>query len=164
MPLTEAIVHILYHTLEGFKLVEVGNMKAKHMVIAMMCAVFFGILAAFWSYLVVSYDIGANPGLGKGGYNKLRKWLYYPSETNIPAVIFMGVGFLFIGLLWWLRSRFPMFLFHPTGYAVASSYVDIRLALVFSVHQLGNKKLDFAFWWNSSLSSSAATVFGTHIR
>ena len=113
--------HPMPHTLEGFKIAEVGNMKAKGMVIAMMCAVFFGILAAFWSYLVVSYDIGANPGLGNGGYNRLRTWLYYPSETNVPAVTFMGVGFLFTGLLWWLRSRFPMFPFHPTGYAVASS-------------------------------------------
>ena len=33
----------------------------------------------------------------------------------------MGVGFLFTGFLWWLRTRFPMFPFHPTGYAVASS-------------------------------------------
>ncbi len=113
--------HPMPHTLEGFKIAEVGNMKAKGMVIAMMCAVFFGVLAAFWSYLVVSYDIGANPGLGNGGYNRLRTWLYYPSETNVPAVTFMGVGFLFTGLLWWLRSRFPMFPFHPTGYAVASS-------------------------------------------
>lgn len=113
--------HPMPHTLEGFKIAEVGNMKAKGMVIAMMCAVFFGILAAFWSYLVVSYNIGANPGLGNGGYNRLRTWLYYPSETNVPAVTFMGVGFLFTGLLWWLRSRFPMFPFHPTGYAVASS-------------------------------------------
>lgn len=113
--------HPMPHTLEGFKIAEVSNMKAKGMVIAMMCAVFFGILAAFWSYLIVSYDIGANPGLGNGGYNRLRTWLYYPSETNVPAVTFMGVGFLFTGLLWWLRSRFPMFPFHPTGYAVASS-------------------------------------------
>ena len=113
--------HPMPHTLEGFKLAEVGNMKSKHIVIAMMCAVFFGILASFWSYLIVSYDIGANPGLGNGGYNRLRTWLYYPSEPNVPAVTFMGVGFLFTGLLWWLRSRFPMFPFHPTGYAVASS-------------------------------------------
>ena len=113
--------HPMPHTLEGFKLVEIGNMRTRRMVIAMMCAVFFGILASFWSYLVISYDIGANPGLGNGGYNRLRKWLYYPSETNVPAVTFMGVGFLFTGLLWWLRSRFPMFPFHPTGYAVASS-------------------------------------------
>ena len=113
--------HPMPHTLEGFKLVEVSNMRAGRMVIAMMCAVFFGILAAFWSYLVVSYDIGANPGLGNGAYNRLRNWLYYPSDTNVPAVTFMGVGFLFTGLLWWLRTRFPAFPFHPTGYAVASS-------------------------------------------
>lgn len=113
--------HPMPHTLEGFKLAEVGNMKTNRMVIAMMCGVFFGILASFWSYLVVSYEIGANPGLGNGGYNRLRTWLYYPSEMNLPAVGFMGVGFLFTGLLWWLRTRFPMFPFHPTGYAVASS-------------------------------------------
>lgn len=113
--------HPMPHTLEGFKLVEAANMRTGRMVIAMMCGVVVGILAAFWAYLVVSYDIGANPGLGNGGYNRLRTWLYYPSETNIPAVTFMGVGFLFTGLLWWLRTRFPMFPFHPTGYAVASS-------------------------------------------
>lgn len=113
--------HPMPHTLEGFKLAEVGNMKTGRIVLAMMCGVFFGILASFWSYLVVSYEIGANPGLGNGGYNRLRTWLYYPSETNIPAVGFMGVGFVFTGLLWWLRTRFPMFPFHPTGYAVASS-------------------------------------------
>ncbi len=113
--------HPMPHTLEGFKLAEVGNMKAWKITIAMMCAVVFGILASFWSYLVVSYDIGANPGLGNGGYNRLRTWLYYPSETNVPAVAFMGIGFLFTGLLWWLRTRFPAFPFHPTGYAVASS-------------------------------------------
>ena len=113
--------HPMPHTLEAFKLVEVGDMRARRMVVALMCGVFFGILASFWAYLVVSYDIGANPGLGNGGYNRLRSWLYYPTETNIPAVTFMGVGFLFTGLLWWLRTRFPMFPFHPTGYAVASS-------------------------------------------
>ena len=72
--------HPMPHTLEGFKLVEVANMKAKRMVIAMMCAIFFGILASFWSYLVVSYEIGANPGLGNGGYNRLRTWLYTISQ------------------------------------------------------------------------------------
>ena len=113
--------HPMPHTLEGFKLADELKMKRGRMVIAIMVAVVFGILASFWSYLVVSYDIGANPGLGNGGYNLLRRWLYFPSETNLPAVIFMGVGFLFTGFLWWLRSRFPFFPFHPAGYAVASS-------------------------------------------
>ena len=110
--------HPMPHTLEGFKLVEVANMRAGRMVVALMCGVFFGILASFWAYLVVSYKIsGQILDWGSGGYNMLRSWLYYPTETNIPAVGFMGVGFLFTGLLWWLRTRFPMFPFHPTGYA-----------------------------------------------
>ena len=96
-------------------------MRVRRMVVALMCGVFFGILASFWAYLTVSYKTGANPWVVKGGYNMLRSWLYYPTETNIPAVTFMGIGFLFTGLLWWLRTRFPMFPFHPTGYAVASS-------------------------------------------
>ena len=113
--------HPMPHTLEAFKLVEVANMRAKRMVVALMCGVFFGILASFWAYLAVSYKTGANPWVVKGGYNMLRSWLYYPTETNLPAVTFMGIGFLFTGLLWWLRTRFPMFPFHPAGYAVASS-------------------------------------------
>ena len=113
--------HPMPHTLEAFKLVEVANIRAGRMVVALMCGVFFGILASFWAYLAVSYKTGADQWVVKGGYNMLRSWLYYPTETNIPAVTFMGVGFLFTGLLWWLRTRFPMFPFHPTGYAVASS-------------------------------------------
>ena len=113
--------HPMPHTLEAFKLVEVADMRARRMVVALMCGVFFGILASFWAYLTVAYKTGADPWVVKGGYNMLRSWLYYPTETNIPAVTFMGIGFLFTGLLWWLRTRFPMFPFHPTGYAVASS-------------------------------------------
>ena len=113
--------HPMPHTLEGFKLADESKMKRSRMTIAMMLAVVFGILAAFWSYLVVSYNIGANPGLGSGGYNLLRGWLYHPTETNFPAVIFMGFGFCFTGLLWWLRTRFTLWPFHPAGYAVASS-------------------------------------------
>jgi len=50
-----------------------------------MLATVMGILAAFWAYLVVSYKIGANPGLGSGGYDSLRNWLYYPTSTDVPA-------------------------------------------------------------------------------
>ena len=103
--------HPMPHTLEGFKLADELKMKQSRMVIAMMVAVVFGILASFWSYLVVSYDIGANPGLGNGGYNLLRRWLYFPNETNVPAVIFMGVGFLFTRIA--LVAAFPISVFSP---------------------------------------------------
>ena len=156
--------HPMPHTLEGFKLVEVANMKAGRMVIAMMCAVVFGILAAFWSYLAVSYEIGANPGLGNGGYNRLRSWLYYPSETNVPAVTFMGIGFLFTTLLWWLRTRFPMFPFHPTGYAVASSMWTFGWLWFLRPSKLGSKKSHLTIWGYPSLSSSLTAIFRVDFR
>ncbi|MBI1929587.1 hypothetical protein HYR99_35740 [Candidatus Poribacteria bacterium] len=113
--------HPMPHTLEGFKLAEASQMNPRRLVFAMMLATVVGILAAFWAYLVVSYKMGANPGLGSGGYDLLRGWIYSPTETDFPAVIFIGVGFLFTGFLWWMRTRFPFWPFHPAGYAVASS-------------------------------------------
>ncbi len=113
--------HPMPHTLEGFKLAEASQMNPRRLVFAMMLATVVGILAAFWAYLVVSYKMGANPGLGSGGYDLLRGWIYSPTETDFPAVIFIGVGFLFTGFLWWMRTRFPLWPFHPAGYAVASS-------------------------------------------
>jgi len=113
--------HPMPHTLEGFKLADESKMNQRRLVFAMMLATVAGILAAFWAYLVVSYKIGANPGLGSGGYHSLRNWLYYPSDTNIAAVAFICVGFLFTGFVWWLRTLFPLWPFHPAGYAIASS-------------------------------------------
>ena len=87
----------------------------------MMLAVVIGILASFWAYLVASYRIGANPGLGSGGYNLLRTWLYFPKETDFPSVIFICFGFLFTGFIWWMRTRFGFWPLHPAGDAVGSS-------------------------------------------
>ena len=110
--------HPMPHTLEGFKVADASKMNTRRLVWVMVLATVLGILTAFWAYLDVSYKIGANPGLGTGGYGSLRRWLYSPTETNFPAVIFMGIGFLFTGFLWWMRTRFPFWFFHPAGYAV----------------------------------------------
>ncbi|MFC1716817.1 DUF6785 family protein [Candidatus Poribacteria bacterium] len=113
--------HPMPHTLEGFKLAEESRMNQRRLVFAMVPATVVGILAAFWAYLLVSYRIGANPGLGSGGYNSLRNWLSHPTETNVPAVVFTCVGFLITGFMWWMRRLFLWWPFHPAGYAVASS-------------------------------------------
>ena len=61
-----AIAHIRCHIRwKAFKLVEVADMRARRMVVALMCGVFFGILASFWAYLTVSYKTGANQVGGK---------------------------------------------------------------------------------------------------
>jgi len=113
--------HPMPHTLEGFKAADASKMDSRRLVWVMLLATVAGILAAFWAYLVVSYKIGAETDLGTGGYSALRSWLYNPMDTNFPAVAFMGVGFLFTGFLWLLRTRFPLWPFHPAGYVIGSS-------------------------------------------
>ena len=111
--------HPMPHTLEGFKLAEESGMRSGRLIVAMMLAAVIGILASFWAYLVVGYKIGVVSDLGTGGYNLLRSWIYHPVDTDVPAVIFIGIGALFTGFFWWLRTLFPFWPFHPAAYMVA---------------------------------------------
>ena len=117
--------HPMPHTLEGFKLSRESGMKQNRLVPVMLLAVVIGTLAAFWAYLLEAYSYGLlnseDAWMGVWGYESLRDWLYNPTGTNIPAVIFMCVGFFITGFFWWLRRRFIFWPFHPAGYAVASS-------------------------------------------
>ena len=113
--------HPMPHTLEGFKVADASGMNSRRLVWAMLLATVAGILAAFWAYLVVGYKIGTVTDLGTGGYSALQGWLYHPMDTNVPAAAFMGVGFIFTGFLWWIRTRFPLWPFHPAGYVIGSS-------------------------------------------
>ena len=71
----------------------------------------------------------------------------------------MSIGFLFTGLLWWLRTRFPMFPFHPTGYAVASSTLTFGW-LWFSVFMSwGHQTPHLAVRWYPSVPSSVTALF-----
>ena len=127
--------HPMPHTLEGFKVAHEANMNQRRLVYAMVLATVMGIVAAFWAYAHVFYKIGgsANPGLGSGGYAMLRNWIYQPSGTDTPKVAFMSAGFLFTGLIWWLRRRFLFWPLHPAGYAIASSGRATLSRLWFSV-------------------------------
>ena len=116
--------HPMPHTLEGFKVAEDSGMDSRRLVGAMMLAVVVGTVAAFWAYLTAAYKIGLQfdaPFMGQRPYRAVENWLYYPSGTDVPATLFMGVGFLFTGLLWWVRRLLPFWPFHPAGYAIASN-------------------------------------------
>ena len=112
--------HPMPHTLEGFKIAAESEMNSLRLVIAMMLATVVGILAAFWAYLDVGYRIGVVSDLGTGGYSLLQSWLYHPLDPDFPATVFTGFGAFFIGFLWWIRTRFPFWPFHPAGYLIAS--------------------------------------------
>ena len=54
-------------------------------------------------------------------YLTIDNWLYQPTQTDVPATVFMVVGFLLTGLIWWMRRLFPLWPLHPAGYAIASN-------------------------------------------
>ncbi|MBT5715158.1 hypothetical protein HOI71_29185 [Candidatus Poribacteria bacterium] len=109
------------HAMEGFKLARDSSVGRGWMSVAILLATVAGTLWAFCAYLHVSYTVGANPGLGSVSYDLLRRWLYHPSTTDVPASAFMLVGFGITTGLWLLRGAFPGWPLHPAGYAVASS-------------------------------------------
>ena len=117
--------HPMPHILEGFKLAEESRMNQRRLVPVMMLATVVGAICGFWAYLTVTYRIGfdsvGHPEMGARAYDALRGWLYNPTGTNVPATAFMCVGFLFTGFMWWMRRIFPLWPFHPAGYALASS-------------------------------------------
>ena len=117
--------HVMPHTLEGFKVADATQRDKPHqLVLVMVIATITGTLAAFWAYLDVGYRIGVvsvGQYLGIVGYNTLRGWLYHPTDTDFVSVAFMAVGALFVGLLWWLRTIFSLWPFHPAGYLIGSS-------------------------------------------
>ena len=108
--------HPMPHILEGFKVADATQMAPRRLIGVMALAVVAGILTTFWAYLTLAYGSGGdniNVGLGQGAYANMKSWLYNPTETNVPAVLFMGVGFLFTGFLWAIRTRFPLWPIPP---------------------------------------------------
>jgi hypothetical protein len=119
--------------LEGFKMAERIGSPYKRLFWAMMLAIAFGGLAAFWANLDQSYRVGAaekiappNVDLIFGGepWNRMHDWIKTPQS---PQQIFntrvaVMVGFFITLALNTLRLRLPWFPLHPVGYAVSSSW------------------------------------------
>ena len=112
------------HQLEGFKIAERSRISNSGLFLAMVLATVIGALAFFWSYLDAQYQfVGLNTrGRGIHAFNRLRSWLYYPSQPDYAATVAMGAGFLFSLFLMMMRMRFLFWPLHPAGYAVAASY------------------------------------------
>jgi len=120
--------HPMPHTLEGFKLATESGINSRRLVFVMMLATVAGIFAAFWAYLDISYRSTAIIGEGNLAartYVGLQMWLFKPTDPNFVSLAYVIGGFFFTGFLWWLRRIFPLWPFHPAGYAVASSTLTV---------------------------------------
>ena len=117
--------HPMPHTLEGFKVAEESGMNSSRLVGAMMIAAMVGSVAAFWAFLTAAYQTGLQfdaPSMARRPHSAVQNWLYYPTNTNVPATVFMGVGFVVTGFIWWMRRILPFWPFHPAGYAISGSW------------------------------------------
>ncbi|MFQ6098944.1 MAG: DUF6785 family protein [Armatimonadota bacterium] len=122
--------HPMPNQLEAFKMAEQSAVDRRRLFIVLTLATVGAILASYWANLDVTYAAGASAKcrgfkswLGREAYDSfLRPWLLNP-----PAVHWLGIGFMAIGMtvmfvLKALRTRFVGLPFHPAGYALAISF------------------------------------------
>ena len=122
--------HPAPHQMEAFKLQERTGAIARRMFIALTIAGSLALPFGFWMLLHVYYKNGgatANVeqwalGFGSEAWNQLAAWIRNPFKTNVHAMSFVGVGFLFSVLLGWMRTRFLWFPLHPLAYAISNSW------------------------------------------
>jgi hypothetical protein len=128
--------HPMPFQLEGFKMAERASMHYRRLFGAMLAAVLVGTLAAFWSQLHISYQLGAASKMapptvplifGSEPWVRLDGWMKNAIAPTGNVTWAILAGFAFTILLNALRMRFIWFPFHPVGFAISSSW---------SMHQL----------------------------
>ena len=129
--------HLMPHQLESFKMAERARMDSKKLTYGMIIAMAVGGLSAFWALLHLSFKWGMSKipiGHDSGTFSLLQGRLNNPAGTDIPSVIFMGVGLIFTFLLMLMRTLFLWWPLHPAGYALSMNFgIDyIWSCLVFS--------------------------------
>lgn len=122
--------HPMPHQLEGFKLAERTSLSTKRLGLAIMLAAVLGALSAFWAQLDRGFRLGmeikapwpALTAFGREPYDRLARWLSFPTWTNTPATVAMIVGFGMTFLLMGMRMRFFWWPLHPAGFAITTSW------------------------------------------
>lgn len=134
--------HPMPHQLEGFKLASTSGIRSRFMLVAILLALFVGILSQFWALISVPYRLGALHEMsrvpiiyGSEPWRHLQNWLTHPLDPNYWALGFTGIGLLFALFLMLMRMKFFWFPFHPAAYATvcgswAVNYIWFSLSVV----------------------------------
>ncbi|MDA1193106.1 MAG: hypothetical protein O3A46_15630, partial [Candidatus Poribacteria bacterium] len=116
--------------LEAFKFAERAGIHPRKFVYVILMSTVVGTLITFTMLTNHYYTHGADTGhygpwalgFARGLYGMLDGWLTFPSETDVPAVAFMGVGFGIGAAMMLIRAQFLWMPLHPLGYAMANSW------------------------------------------
>ncbi|RKY05220.1 hypothetical protein DRP77_01650 [Candidatus Poribacteria bacterium] len=121
--------HPMPNQLEAFKMAEEARIGNKGVLTALGVASVVSLLAVYWANLDVTYRegavakaIGFKDWVGWEAFNRLQRWLQFPSEPDRNAITYMVGAMAFTFVLAVMRMRFVWWPFHPAGYALAISY------------------------------------------
>lgn len=120
------------HFLEAMRMSEVGGVRGRDLVRALLLTAAVGSVTLFWAYLDTAYRQGASTArmMGKiwawefpnDGFTQLHNWMIGPNVSNAAGLWAVAAGFLVATVLGLLRQSAPWFPLHPLGYAVANSW------------------------------------------
>ena len=121
---------------DAFRIADRCPLPKRQLAGVVVAASGLAILAAFWAYLHVTYQVGfesakfrgpAGWAFGNEPWQKLRSWLVAPREVDYGSTGAYVFGCGFALLLAALRTRFLWWPFHPVGYLVSGSFGLFRL-------------------------------------
>ncbi|MCC6445521.1 MAG: hypothetical protein IT210_18950 [Armatimonadetes bacterium] len=112
------------HQLEAFKMAEVTRMSTKRMALAMLLAMWFGGICAYWAAVHLSYQHGTSPLVDHnwGQWNELAARLQSPEKPDPWAIGFFLGGMAFTAFLTFMRIQFIWWPFHPVGYGLSMNF------------------------------------------
>ncbi len=120
--------HFSAHSMEGFKLAQLTRITARAMLWAMIIAIIVGSIAGLWGTLHALYVHGYS-GKGAGDAfsqqawtTRMVPWMTFPKAPQKAATAATIFGVLFALLLGFLRTKFTWWLWHPVGFATATSW------------------------------------------
>lgn len=108
---------------------ENARISNKGLLVALLIAVLVSLFSVYWANLDITYREGAAAGaggfkdwVGRETFNRLQRWLQFPSDPDSIRLSYVagGLGFTFILMV--MRMRFVWWPFHPAGYALTISY------------------------------------------
>lgn len=122
--------HPIPHQLEALKLAERTGTHSRGFFVAVLLAILVTVPGVFFIYLHGYYRLGAETsrverwalGFGREYCEQLANWINQPTDPDFSRLAAGGVGCAVALLIAVLRRRFPGFILHPLGFAIASGW------------------------------------------
>jgi len=124
---------LIGYQIDGLKTAEQVRMKASHMALVVMLALFVGLAVAYYFHLVPYYRYGAvhlrgeiwGTSLAQDDFGEVMAAIRAPIPPDVGRIVATGWGIAAAGALLWMRHNLPASPFHPLGFAVATAYGDL---------------------------------------